>query len=86
MKPSAQDPTLDDIVGDVEQLPEDWQINLEFQQGLLDVVLIDPKGELVEVTDPDEENAPVHSMIRRRIDHARRADGLGPAFRDVLDE
>lgn len=77
---------LDEICGDTESLPEDWKIILTFGDGCLDVELLDPKGELLNVPDPDDEEGPdmTRRMIRRRINFARRSDGLQHAF--DLDE
>lgn len=59
------------------ELPVDWDLQLLFQQGELEINLIDPWGNLVEFTDDDCELTAAQ-MIVRRVDFARRADGLQP--------
>jgi hypothetical protein len=60
-----------------ENLPEDWEIQLVYRRGEMEVALYDPDCELVDMADLDIEQT-VDQMVRARINHARETDGLCP--------
>lgn len=63
-----------------DNLPENWRINLEFEEGCLDIILYDPdEGKEVKFDDEDSETTAAY-MILRRINEARKRDGLEPVY------
>ncbi len=58
-----------------EWLPEDWQIDIELENGSGCAKLIDPDGNEVEVCDDD---LTFDAMVLKRVNLARDRDGLGP--------
>ena len=59
-----------------ENLPEDWQIRLDFSDGALSIELLHPDtGD--EVVLVDDDIITVQAIVQR-VNHARTSDGLGP--------
>lgn len=65
---------LVDLAGD--HLPEDWEIRIEIQRGMIGLTLLDPDGNRVEPR--ENRDAELPEMMLTRINAARAADGLGP--------
>lgn len=65
--------TIDQLCGVVEELPDGWDVLVEFSRGCLDVNLYDPTGERVDLCQDDMSFV---EMFLDCINHARKQDGL----------
>lgn len=59
-----------------EELPEDWRLQLTLSYGECGILLLDPESGICD--DFCDDDLTVAEMLRNRVNHARKSDGLQP--------